>query len=78
MWKIVAMGGCSSGDGGFNYAGVFGQGIIAQAANTFHVECLDAVNTPSVYSEAWPIGTIFMSATPPGATCVLPLYIKII
>ena len=43
------LGGSGNNDNGFNYAGVFGQNIVAVAPNTFHVECLNAVNTP-----CWP------------------------
>jgi len=42
------LGGSGNSDGGFNYAGVFGQGVTAVAPNTFHVECLNAVNTPNI------------------------------
>ena len=31
---------------GYQWAGVFGQNVAAQASNTFHVECLNAINTP--------------------------------
>jgi hypothetical protein len=42
----VVLGGSGSCDNGFNYAGVFGCNVVAVAANTFHTECLNAVNTP--------------------------------
>ena len=68
--------GCRSCDNGFDYAGVFGCAVVAQAANTFHVECLNAVNTPTyVAGPGFPSGTIFKytgGALPAGA---LPLYI---
>jgi len=53
------LGGSGNSDGGFNYAGVFGQGITAVAPNTFHVECLNAINTPIYTGLGYLPGTIF-------------------
>jgi hypothetical protein len=59
------LGGSGNSDGGFSYAGVFGQGITAVAANTFHIECL--YMKPGVYpcyygiaiSGTYPLGTVY-------------------
>jgi hypothetical protein len=55
-------------------AGVFGCDITAVASKTFHVNCLNAANTPLYSGTAFPTGTIFKSngTLPAGA---LPLYI---
>ena len=62
---------------GFQYAGVFGQNVNAVASNTFHVECLNAVNTPiSTVASSFPIGTIFVCNAPySGTGTPHPLYI---
>ena len=68
-------GGLSNTVSGFNWAGIFGCDITAVADCTFHVNCLNAKDTPP-YSAALPHGTIFyvpVSATPP--TGALALYI---
>lgn len=63
----------------YSYAAVFGNGISAQASNTFHVECMNAVGTPGP-GGVFPPGTMYwdtianVMAAPssgPGACCVL-------
>ena len=54
----VVLGGSGSCDNGFNYVGVFGCNVVAVAANTFHVECLNAVKTPNV-GGLFPSGTVY-------------------
>jgi hypothetical protein len=51
------LGGFGNNDAGFNAAGIFGQNVTAVASNTFHVECLNAVNTPPVTGGPFPSGT---------------------
>jgi hypothetical protein len=55
-----------------NCAAAFGNGISSVAPNTFHVNCLNACDTPA-YVGGLPPGTIFKSATPPPLGT--PLYI---
>jgi hypothetical protein len=44
----------------YSYAGIFGQNLNAVSSNTFHVECLNAVNTPGPGCPfGAPPGTIF-------------------
>lgn len=62
----------------YQYAGIFGQNVAAVASNTFHIECLNICAIPIAYSGLDPKWTVFTTTTPPGATCALPLYIKII
>jgi len=50
-------GGSGNNDMGFAFAGIFGQNVNAVAPNTFHVECLNAVNTPAA-SAGFPSGTV--------------------
>ena len=77
--KINAiLGGHCNNDNGLNYAGIFGCCVIAVACNTFHVECLNACNTPVFGgSGTYPFGTIFTCCCgcglPMGA---LPLFIQ--
>ena len=40
------LGGSGNSDGGFNYVGIFGQGITGVCDNMFHVNCLWAGNLP--------------------------------
>ena len=44
-----------------DYAAVFGAGLVSCACHTFHVECLNAINSPlqSSASPEYPSGTIF-------------------
>ena len=42
------LGGSGNSDGGFNYVGIFGQGITANAGNTFFVEGLNACSIPHI------------------------------
>ncbi len=63
---------------GHAYAAVFGNGITSVATDTFHVSCLNAVNTPTrPGGPILPSGTIFrydasLGPVPAGA---LPLYV---
>ena len=59
------------------YAAAFGFGLNSVADNTFHVSCLNALNTPLAYSAALPTGTIFADAGTPPAACARPLYIRL-
>jgi hypothetical protein len=68
------LGGFGNNDAGFNAAGIFGQNVTAVASNTFHVECLNAVNTP-LPSAGHPSGTIFKYNGGPLPAGALPLYI---
>ena len=43
-----------------NYAAVFGNGLVSCSADTFHVSCLNAVNTPA--AGGYPIGTVMWKA----------------
>ena len=58
---------------GFDHVGIFGQNITNVCSNTFHVNCLNACDTPG-YSASLPTGTIFKhsGSAPPSGT---PLYI---
>ena len=75
------LGGCCNNDNNFAYAGFFGAGLnnpAHMAPHTFHVECLNAINTPSWPGGAstFPPGTLFYFAAGAVAnvhTC--PLYI---
>lgn len=46
------------------YSAIFGQNLNSAAANTFHVECLNAINTP-VYNPLLPTGTIYYATSCP-------------
>ena len=50
------LGGNGNNDNGLAFAGIYGNGITAVAPDTFHVSCLNAVNTPLAF--AAPTGTI--------------------
>ena len=68
------LGGSGNNDGGFNWAGIFGCNIGGQADKTFHVNCLNACDTP-LAAIGLPSGTIAKVVggfIPPGA---LPLVI---
>ena len=56
-----------------SYASVFGNTLTSASADTFHVSCLNAINTPG--PGGWPLGTIFFVPVggfpPPGARGVL-------
>lgn len=73
------LGGSGNNDNGHNWAGIFGCGITAGADKTFHVNCMNAINTP-LYpggGASYPSGTIFRAIPPnlpPAAHCY-PLYI---
>jgi len=59
------------------YAAVFGNGISSAAADTFHVSCLNAVNTPNSGLGPFPAGTISYTPTPilpPGAVGFLVIW----
>jgi hypothetical protein len=55
------LGGSGNNDGGFAYSGIFGQGVTAVAANTFHVERIYANGIPNV-GGAGPTGTFAWKA----------------
>ena len=58
--------------GGFDHVGIFGKNITNVCSNMFHVNCLNACDTP-VWSPTLLSGTIFKSVgAPPTGT---PLYI---
>ena len=57
------LGGANNSDGGFPFSAVFGNGLTSVAADTFHVSCLNAVNTP-LFGGAYPSGTIQRYALP--------------
>ncbi len=56
------LGGGYNNDCGFSHVAIFGQNVNAVANNTFHVECLNAANTPNVAAGPFPTGTIFWKA----------------
>ena len=60
-----------------NYSAAFGSGVLSAADHTFHVECLNALNTPCYTGGAFPTGTIYTccpgGGLPTGHAC--PLYI---
>ena len=69
----VVSGSCSAVLGGsgnsvtHSYAAVFGNALASCAADTFHVSCLNAVNTPGPGGAGLPAGTIFYdNVTIPG------------
>jgi len=78
---------CSSIPGGqnnyiaaaFPFSAVFGASVNAVASYTFHVQCLNACNTPSIPTVAFPIVTIVKwdSTLGPVPAGFMPLYIKI-
>jgi len=71
------VGGCGNSDAGFNFAGVFGQGITAVANNTLHVNCLNAAGTPGAIG-GLPVGTVFyLGSGSPVPTNSYPLYIQL-
>ena len=76
VYSSILGGSGNSVAAAYPYSGIFGQNVAAQASNTFHVECLNAINTPCYTGTAFPPGTIFAccpgSGLPFGA---LPLYI---
>ena len=57
-----------------DYAGIFGNGLTSAASNTFHINCLNAINTPNApLGVGVPLGTIYWDAVgAPGKA----LYIK--
>jgi hypothetical protein len=57
-----------------NYSAVFGNGVSSVADDTFHVSCLNAVNTP-LSSGTLPPGSIFRYSGGPLPVGSLPLYI---
>jgi hypothetical protein len=72
--------GLSNPHGGFNWAGIFGCDITAVADCTFHVNCLNAKDTPVWTGSGlpFPIGTVFScnsggAGVPLGA---LPLFVQ--
>ena len=54
--------GLSNTVSGFNWAGIFGCDITAVADCTFHVNCLNACDTPD-YGLGLPTGTVFKSTS---------------
>lgn len=46
------------------WSAVFGNGLTTVAPNTFHAECLNAVNTPNSLLGPFPSGTISYTTTP--------------
>jgi len=71
------LGGCGNTDNGLQYVGIFGKNISALAPTTFHVNCLNACDTP-FQNTTNPSGTIFKfdsSLVTPLPTGALPLYI---
>lgn len=70
------LGGLNNNDGGFPFSGIYGNGITAVAPDTFHVSCLNAVNTPTG-AGPFPAGTISYTPTPvlpPGALGFLVIW----
>ena len=69
--------GLSNTVSGFNWAGIFGCDITAVADCTFHVNCLNAKDTP-LGASSLPAGSIFYwpAGTPPPFTYTGVLYIK--
>jgi len=57
---------------GYDHVGIFGKNITNVCSNTFHVNCLNACDTPG-WSAGLPSGTIFKSAGTP--LTGIPLYI---
>ena len=58
------LGGNGNNDGGLGFVGIFGNGLTAVSADTFHVSCLNALNTPDIITGP-PIGTLsFINVTP--------------
>lgn len=54
------LGGSGNNDNGLSYVGIFGCNInnpLNMSANTFHVNCLNAVDTPP-WSGSFPLGSI--------------------
>ena len=61
-----------------NCAGVFGNGVNSAAANTFHVNCLNAVSTPLYAAIGIPPGTLtYINPTPAMVADGFPLAGKI-
>lgn len=59
-----------------DYAAVFGNGLSSAAADTFHVSCINAINTPSFVSGGFPAGTLQYILAPailgfPLGTCMV-------
>lgn len=58
---------------GFTHVGMFGSGLNTCSSFTFHVNCLNAVNTPP-YNPGLPVGTIYfipVGAPVPAGACAL-------
>jgi hypothetical protein len=65
------LGGSGNSDGGLGFVGIFGNGLAAVSADTFHVSCLNAVNTPLLAFQ--PPGTLtFINVTPAMAALGFP------
>ncbi len=58
------LGGSGNNVGGLNNVFIAGIGITAVAPNTFHVECLNAVNTPAYVPGGYPVNTLTFWALP--------------
>ena len=73
-------GGSDNNDNGFQYAGIFGYNIGAVAQKTFHVNCLNACDTPylSALTSAPPIGTIYACDSGTPFVGSFPLYIQLV
>jgi hypothetical protein len=73
------LGGCNNNDAGCAFAGIFGCNITAAAPKTFHVNCLNACDTPIwVSGSPFPYGTIFTCCSGcglPFGAC--PLFIQL-
>jgi hypothetical protein len=71
------LGGYNNNDNGFNFVGIFGQNInnpANMAPNTFHVNCLNAINTPLFTLGPFVPGTIYyvpVGTPPPVGACAL-------
>lgn len=74
MGEATRVGGCGNNiPGGFTNVGIFGSGITAVSDDTFHVSCLNAVNSPLV-SSLPPSGTLMYMPTPAWlVACGFPL-----
>lgn len=57
---------------GYDHVGIFGFNVNAVASCTFHVNCLNACDTPAGHPVGWPNGTIYyIIGTPPAGSKAL-------